>query len=104
MVACFSSHVLHNGDYGNMNAAHGAAQATCRICFDEFDVKNMRAARCKHFFCKPCWRGYISTAISCGPSVLSLRCPLPDCSAAVSGLLSQVKLALCQQLTVRTSL
>ncbi|KAK9905069.1 hypothetical protein WJX75_009180 [Coccomyxa subellipsoidea] len=63
--------------------ASTSGKATCRICFDEFDVKNMRAARCKHFFCKPCWRGYISTAISCGPSVLSLRCPLPDCSAAV---------------------
>ncbi|EIE18671.1 IBR-domain-containing protein [Coccomyxa subellipsoidea C-169] len=58
-------------------------KATCRICFDEFDLKHMRAARCKHFFCKPCWRGYISTAIGSGPSVLSLRCPLPDCPAAV---------------------
>ena len=59
-------------------------QATCQICFEEFDLKNMRAARCKHYFCKPCWRGYISNAISSGPSVLSLRCPLPDCTAAVS--------------------
>ncbi|BDA49808.1 probable E3 ubiquitin-protein ligase ARI7 [Coccomyxa sp. Obi] len=63
--------------------ASTSGKTTCQICFEEFDLKNMRAARCKHYFCKPCWRGYISTAISSGPSVLSLRCPLPDCTAAV---------------------
>jgi hypothetical protein len=62
---------------------HAVLQRTCQICFDEFDVKNMRAARCKHYFCLDCWRGYVSTAINSGPSVLNLRCPLPDCKSAV---------------------
>ena len=34
--------------------------------------------------CSDCWSGYVSTAISSGPSVLNLRCPLPECQQAVS--------------------
>ena len=30
-----------------------------------------------------CWRGYIQTAIDGGPSCLDLRCPDPECKAAV---------------------
>lgn len=65
---------------------HARAQRTCHICFDEFEVAAMCAARCRHFFCKDCWAGYVSTAISSGPSVLSLRCPLPNCTAVVRAL------------------
>lgn len=58
-------------------------QESCSICFDEFKVSDMHAAPCSHFFCRGCWKGYVHTAISGGPAVLNLRCPLPDCSAAV---------------------
>ena len=38
---------------------------------------------CNHYFCSGCWEGYVAAAISEGPSSLNLRCPLPDCKAAV---------------------
>ena len=43
----------------------------------------MRSTGCRHLFCQQCWHGYLSAAIEAGPSVLDLRCPLPDCTAAV---------------------
>lgn len=55
------------------------------ICFDDFPRKELRSAACKHGFCMDCWSGYISTAISSGPAVLDLRCPLPPCKAEVGG-------------------
>ena len=61
-----------------------ALQETCQICFDEVPVRVMRSARCRHLFCLDCWRGYVANAINSGPSALNLRCPLPECSAAVS--------------------
>lgn len=54
------------------------------ICFDSFAPGDMRSTACAHLFCKDCWRGYVSNAIGEGPACLQLRCPLPDCSAAVS--------------------
>ncbi|KAI7836399.1 hypothetical protein COHA_009731 [Chlorella ohadii] len=56
---------------------------TCKICFESFPVPDMHCARCKHYYCKDCWRGYIQTAIDSGPSCLDLRCPDPECKAAV---------------------
>ena len=64
--------------------AAAALQETCQICFDEVPVREMRSARCRHLFCLDCWRGYVANAINSGPSALNLRCPLPECSAAVS--------------------
>lgn len=58
-----------------------ARQERCLICFDEFPRADMRAAACKHYFCKECWRGYISNAIASGPASLDLRCPSTDCKA-----------------------
>ncbi|EFN58957.1 hypothetical protein CHLNCDRAFT_137543 [Chlorella variabilis] len=43
-------------------------EETCKICFETFP---------------DCWRGYIHTSISSGPSCLDLRCPDPECKAAV---------------------
>lgn len=67
---------------GTLTAA-AALQETCQICFDEVPVRVMRSARCRHRFCLDCWRGYVTNAINSGPSALNLRCPLPECSAAV---------------------
>jgi ariadne-1 len=55
------------------------------ICFDDFPRKDLRSAACKHGFCLDCWSGYTRTAISSGPAVLDLRCPLPPCKAEVGG-------------------
>ena len=36
-----------------------------------------------HRFCRACWKGYIGAKVAEGPAVLGLRCPLPNCRAAV---------------------
>eukprot|EP00884_Botryococcus_braunii_P023086 jgi/Botrbrau1/9461/Bobra.0252s0082.1 len=59
------------------------SDAECRICFDTYPKQNMCCSNCRHYFCKDCWAGYVSEAINNGPSVLNLRCPQPECSAAV---------------------
>ena len=59
------------------------AQARCNVCFEDYQEADMRSTGCRHLFCKQCWHGYVSAAIEAGPSVLDLRCPLPDCKAAV---------------------
>eukprot|EP00879_Flechtneria_rotunda_P014450 GHRR01015099.1.p1 GENE.GHRR01015099.1~~GHRR01015099.1.p1 ORF type:complete len:471 (+),score=115.95 GHRR01015099.1:168-1580(+) len=55
----------------------------CMICFETFPRSSMLSAACKHGFCTDCWSGYLANAVSSGPSVLDLRCPLPDCKAEV---------------------
>ncbi|PSC75961.1 putative E3 ubiquitin-ligase ARI8 [Micractinium conductrix] len=59
------------------------AEETCKICFESYAVADMAAARCKHYYCKDCWRGYVHNAVQSGPSCLDLRCPDPECKAAV---------------------
>ncbi len=57
-------------------------QDRCLICFDSYPLSEMRCASCKqHFFCKECWRGYISSALGSGPACLDLRCPSTECKA-----------------------
>lgn len=58
-------------------------EETCKICFDAFPVSDMAAARCKHYFCRTCWKGYVHTAVDSGPACLDLRCPDPVCRAVV---------------------
>ena len=58
-------------------------QDQCKICFDDFSVKEMRSAACNHRFCRTCWIGYVGAKVAEGPAVLGLRCPLPNCQAAV---------------------
>eukprot|EP00877_Chromochloris_zofingiensis_P011452 jgi/Chrzof1/6560/Cz19g01030.t1 len=55
----------------------------CLICFETYKKSTMHSAACHHYFCQDCWKGYIVTAISNGPTCLDLRCPLPQCKAAV---------------------
>lgn len=55
----------------------------CGICLEYHPTERMQAAHCDHFFCYSCWAGYAHTSINDGPGCLSLRCPNPDCSAAV---------------------
>lgn len=55
----------------------------CGICLEYHPIECMQAACCDHFFCQSCWAGYAHTSIRDGPGCLSLRCPNPDCNAAV---------------------
>jgi len=57
---------------------------TCAVCFDQYPVTDMCAARCRHYYCKNCWQGYIHAAVDNGPACLDLRCIDPDCKAVVS--------------------
>ncbi|KAH7404412.1 hypothetical protein KP509_15G024600 [Ceratopteris richardii] len=56
---------------------------TCGICFESYPPESMKAMMCRHNFCYSCWKGYIHTAINDGSGCLSLRCPDPNCHAAV---------------------
>ncbi|XP_074283882.1 putative E3 ubiquitin-protein ligase ARI5 [Silene latifolia] len=58
----------------------------CGICLEEnLSVDEVMSATCdNHYYCKTCWRNYISTSINNnGPGCLSLRCPDPNCPAVV---------------------
>ncbi|PNH00623.1 putative E3 ubiquitin-protein ligase [Tetrabaena socialis] len=57
----------------------GRTEESCSICFDHFPRAEMRAAACGHLFCRGCWRGYISNALTSGPACLDLRCPSTEC-------------------------
>ena len=46
-------------------------------------MADMAAARCKHYYCKDCWRGYCHAGAEGGPACLDLRCPDPACKAVV---------------------
>lgn len=59
------------------------SHATCSICLDTHPKSRMKSAPCKHYFCELCWTGYVSEAMCNGPSVLNLRCPIPECKARV---------------------
>ncbi|GAX74338.1 hypothetical protein CEUSTIGMA_g1787.t1 [Chlamydomonas eustigma] len=65
------------------NRPTSSSEELCMICFEPFPISSMRASACGHSFCPPCWRGYISTAVSSGPAALDLRCPVPKCGSCV---------------------
>ena len=59
-----------------MTRQQNDVQDQCKICFDDYNVKEMRCAACNHRFCRACWKGYIGAKVAEGPAVLGLRCPL----------------------------
>eukprot|EP00250_Pteridium_aquilinum_P005477 c15562_g2_i1 orf=1-891(-) len=61
----------------------GLREIKCGVCLEYHAIEKMQAACCNHYYCLSCWAGYAHTAISDGPGCLSLRCPNPDCNAAV---------------------
>lgn len=40
----------------------------------------MISLSCKHFLCKGCWKGFLTSAINQGPSCLNKTCPYPKCN------------------------
>ncbi|KAK9067022.1 hypothetical protein SSX86_014346 [Deinandra increscens subsp. villosa] len=55
----------------------------CGICFDSVTSRETATCGCDHSFCKTCWSSYVCTSVNDGPGCLTLRCPDPDCDAAV---------------------
>ena len=57
---------------------------TCPVCIEPKPASELRASSCGHFLCHSCWRGYVAAAFDGGvDKILDLRCPQPDCKAAV---------------------
>lgn len=69
---------------------------TCSVCYDDYEGEDMYALSCKHYFCKDCWKAYISCKIkdgkkrvTCrnlhriGASCLSMTCPHNKCETVV---------------------
>ena len=72
-----------NGE-GEGEASTHQAKATCNICFDEFPPDGMASLACKHAYCKGCYKRYVESAVSDGPSCLELRCIDPRCKLLVT--------------------
>lgn len=60
-----------------------ASPNSCGICFDCYPNDKVRVLSCGHLFCNSCWRFYIETSISNGPSCLMLKCPARPCGVVV---------------------
>lgn len=60
-----------------------AAELKCGICFEMYPRDKIEASACGHPYCTTCWKAYISTSINGGTGCLMLRCPDPNCDAAV---------------------
>jgi ariadne-1 len=58
---------------------------TCGICFDdELTQDEMLAMPCGHEFCLDCWKGYISSKVSDGPSCILAVCPEEKCNEVMT--------------------
>lgn len=76
--------LLDKPDKSRFTGRRDIREIKCGICLEYHPIEKMQAANCDHFYCQACWAGYAHTSIRDGPGCLSLRCPNPDCSAAVS--------------------
>ncbi|WJX51672.1 RBR-type E3 ubiquitin transferase [Trifolium repens] len=59
------------------------ATLTYGIGFENYPRSGIEMASCGHPYCFSCWEGYISTSINDGSGCLMLRCPDPNCGAAI---------------------
>lgn len=70
---------------GVSTSADDRAPKTCVVCWEELDPSDGGATvdlGCEHWACASCWVAYVEARLSEGNASL-LRCPVPDCSAAV---------------------
>ncbi|CAM9350993.1 unnamed protein product [Choristocarpus tenellus] len=56
----------------------------CRICCDVVKGVDAFALACQHYFCKGCWRGYLASKVSEGPTCVYTTCPEHKCPQIVS--------------------
>jgi ariadne-1 len=65
---------------------HGCLVASpqeCGICFEEMDVLESIALRCRHAFCKTCWITYLSEQLKMVSLAGRLSCPNHKCQERV---------------------
>lgn len=83
---------LHNSGLGFRNAANGephdheclpASPLECGICFEEMEVLESFALRCRHAFCRSCWVAYLSEQLKMISSASRLTCPNHKCQERV---------------------
>ncbi|CAN0036522.1 unnamed protein product [Discosporangium mesarthrocarpum] len=69
---------------GDHAAALGKGQTLmCRICCDDVQGSGAFALPCRHYFCKGCWKGYLSAKVSEGPICVYTTCPEHKCQQIV---------------------
>jgi len=71
----------HNGS----NTGKQKSTGCCAICFDDdLEPNELFGMACGHEFCKTCWSGYLSEAVSQGPQCVHTPCPDPKCTEVVT--------------------
>lgn len=67
-------------------SGHPPAPISCDICLtDNVPVLAAFALGCKHFFCKGCWDGYLSSVVNDdGAQCIFARCPAEGCMEVVT--------------------
>lgn len=67
--------------------AEGAASDPflCDVCFTDFEASSGYHLGCGHVFCRECWEGELSTAVTeRGAQALGTRCLMQGCTARVT--------------------
>lgn len=54
-------------------------EATCNICFDDFELHKMYEAGCNHIFCENCYKDFQCNKIEEGPGCVNMNCPMKSC-------------------------
>ena len=58
---------------------------SCEICYDDYDLSEMRAMPCAHGFCSDCWHDFCVNAVTEeGPACVRVTCPQAGCSEVVT--------------------
>ena len=56
----------------------------CLICLEERPTSQMFAMSCTHEFCRPCWKDYLTSIISDGPTSILKHCPYEKCNEMIT--------------------
>lgn len=69
--------------------AKSGENTTCSICYDDNNDSSSVALKCRHWFCRVCWKSYLHAKIEDGPSCLMSHCPFAKCNMKVDEALVQ---------------
>lgn len=77
--------VTLDGTTNNTTSSQSSTHHICGICFDdELTHDDMLIMPCGHEFCLDCWRGYITSKVSDGPSCILAGCPQDKCNEVMT--------------------
>eukprot|EP00937_MAST-01D_sp_MAST-1D-sp2_P005190 g5190.t1 len=65
-------------------AGGGPEELHCEICFEDVSMSNSFCLGCKHRFCRECWEGYLTNAVSEGTRSVFAPCPSQGCKEVVT--------------------